>query len=100
MDTGNIKDVVKNVIAALSNESPNVNESQIEKIWESAAGKKLAAHSKPVSFKTSRLVVNVDSSGWLYELTMERARILKRLKKKLTKKPVKEIQFRIGEVRL
>ena len=93
-----IKDVVKNIITTWGKEATSFNEDQIARIWEGVAGSRLAKHSKPVSFKAARLVVNVDSSAWLYELTMQRPEILKKLKKKFIKKPLKELQFRIGEV--
>lgn len=93
-----IKDVIKGVIKAWSDGSGKLDQDQILRIWKDAAGRRLAKHSKPVSFRSSRLIVNVDSSSYLYELTLERPRILKRLKKKFREKPLEELQFRIGEV--
>ena len=43
------------------------------------------------------MVVNVDSSGWLYELTMNKVEIIARLKKSL-KDDFKELRFRIGKI--
>jgi predicted nucleic acid-binding Zn ribbon protein len=67
-------------------------------VWAKAAGKKAARHSQPVSFRRSRLVVNVDSSAWLYELTLKKRGIIKKLDGKFGTKKVKEIRFRVGEV--
>ena len=93
-----IKDVVKGIIKNWGEESTKFNQDQILKIWRNAAGRRLAKHSRPTVFKSSRLVVNVDSSGWLYELTLHKGEILKKLKKKFREKPLEELQFRIGEV--
>ena len=93
-----IKDVIKGVIKTWSEKSTDLTEEDILRAWRDAAGKRMARHSKPTSFKSSRLVVSVDSSGWLYELSLNKTAILKKLKKKFKKKLLKEIQFRIGEV--
>lgn len=66
--------------------------------WAKAAGRKAARHSSPASFRRSRLVVNVDCSSWLYELTLQKREIIKKLDGKFGSKKVKEIQFRVGEV--
>ena len=93
-----IKDVVDGIVKGWKRESTSFTQDEILKVWEKAAGKRLAGHSRPVSFKTKRLIVNVDSSPWLYELTLQRPKILTRLKKSFKKKPVTELQFRIGEI--
>jgi predicted nucleic acid-binding Zn ribbon protein len=98
MDASPIKDVIKDVIKAWSGEARGSSQEEILKMWEGACGRSLAAHSKPVSFRSSRLTVNVDSSAWLYELTLCKRDILKRLQRKFKKKPLKELQFRIGEI--
>lgn len=64
--------------------------------WEAAVGEKAAGHSRPRSMKGSRLIVSVDDSGWLYELTVQKKEILKKLSAKIKGKRVKEITFRIG----
>ena len=93
-----IEDVVKGVIKTWGKEKPRFTQEEITKLWVRAAGKKFAEHSKPVSFKSSRLIVEVDSSGWLYELTLEKNSILKKLRGSFKGKALQEIQFRIGEL--
>ncbi len=93
-----IKDVVSGIVKGWKKESASFTEDKILKVWEKAAGRRLARHSRPVSFKAKRLIVHVDSSPWLYELTLQRPKILVRLKKCFKKKPVTEVQFRIGEI--
>ena len=88
---------LKNVLKNLSGKRPG--EEEIGGLWARAAGEKAALHSRPVSFRKSVLVVNVDVSGWLYELTLRKKEILAELAKDLKgKKRVKDIRLRIGVV--
>jgi len=50
---------------------------------EEAAGERYCGHTQPVSLRRKELVVNVESSGWLYELTMHKQEISEKLKKRL-----------------
>jgi predicted nucleic acid-binding Zn ribbon protein len=94
--TGSLKSVLKGIIKDLGKK--RLTEEEIKKAWGSAVGKKAASHTKPVSLKKARLVVNVDRSAWLYELTLKKREILEKLQAKLEAKKIKEIRFRIGEV--
>lgn len=93
-----IKDVIKGVIKGMSEGAPEFNKEQIAKIWTKVAGSRFTKHSRPISFRRSRLIINVDSSSWLYELTVRKVHILRKLKKEFKEKPLKELQFRIGEI--
>lgn len=85
------------VIKNLGKREPLTEEDIIE-VWKEAAGEAAARHSRPVSFRKSALVVNVDGSSWLYELTMKKKEILKKLEGAFKPKNVREIRFRIGEI--
>lgn len=91
-----IGNVTKSVISELSGEKLT-KEERIKKIWQKAAGRKFSGHTQPASFKKKRLVINVDSSGWLFELTMKKDKIKTRLNRML-KENIEELRFRIGEV--
>ncbi len=92
-----IEGVIKAVIEKLGREARPTAED-INSIWRAAAGEKAAEHSKPVSMRNKRIIVNVDGSSWLYELTLKKVFLLKELKKKLGEEKIKELQFRIGEL--
>ncbi len=94
--TTSIKDITKKVIRNLTKEN-TTKKQRAERVWRKAAGKRFDKHTQPVSFRRKRLVVNVDSSGWLYELTMNKVEIIARLKKSL-KDDFKELRFRIGKI--
>ena len=91
-----IKEVAENVIKNLSKERTS-KEEKVKKVWQKAVGRRFYSHTQPVSFRKHRLVVNVDSSAWLYELTMKKKIIASRLKKML-RDDFEELQFRIGKI--
>ena len=71
--------------------------SAVIEAWSSAAGKNAEVHTRPVSLKKGILVVAVDNSTWLYKLTLEKKRILKKFNEKYTGRiKAKDIRFRIG----
>lgn len=66
--------------------------------WKKAAGAKASRRSRPIRMDRGRLLVNTDNSGWLYELTLKKKEILKRLNCAIKgRKKVREIRFRIGD---
>ena len=91
-----IEEVARGLIKDLRDKRSS-KEERVKEAWRSAVGKKFYRHTQPTSFRKKRLVVNVDSSGWLYELTMRKQGIVAKLKKSL-KKDFKELQLRIGQV--
>lgn len=90
--------LLKNIISDLSSGGKLSNED-ISEAWKSVVGKRAFEHARPVSIRNSVVVVNVDASSWLYELTTKKREILKNLSKRLKDKKVKDIRFRIGEIR-
>lgn len=76
-----------------------LGEAQILDVWPEIAGKRIAQHTRPVTIRNGRLLVNVDRSVWLYELSQRyKGRLLKRLQKRVGKDTLRDIQFRMGEV--
>lgn len=97
-DKKSIDSILKDVIQDLGDKG-RLSEEEIAGVWKEAAGEAAAAHSKPISFKRSSMIVNVDGSSWLYELTLGKKEILKKLEGRLKGKRIKDIRLRIGEVR-
>ena len=93
-----LEKLLKGVIKDLSGKE-RFGEEEIVEAWEAAAGTAAAKHSKPVSFKNATVVVNVDRSGWLYELAVQKKEILKKLEERLQGKKIKDIRLRIGEIK-
>jgi len=92
-----IGDVLKETLKKLVSPS-RPSEEGVLILWKAAAGIDASKHSKPVTIKKSELIVSVDSSSWLYEMTMRKKDILKSLEGKFGKKIIKNIRFRIGEL--
>ncbi|MFA6356691.1 MAG: DUF721 domain-containing protein [Candidatus Omnitrophota bacterium] len=70
----------------------------LSKAWVRAAGENSTKHTRPVDIKDGVLVVHVDSSGWLHQLTMEKIKILSRMKDEMGVDVIKDIKLRIGEI--
>ncbi|MFA6320253.1 MAG: DUF721 domain-containing protein [Candidatus Omnitrophota bacterium] len=93
-----IENIVKDVIKSLSG-SDRVSEEEVVDAWVGAVGEKAAKHTKPVSIKKGIMTVNIDGSGWLYEVTVRKKELLKKLEGKIKGKQVKVLRFRIGEIK-
>jgi predicted nucleic acid-binding Zn ribbon protein len=91
-----IKDVVSTILEGLKSREPQYKMGLLQE-WRRAVRGNIAKHTKPVAWRGTRLIVNVDSSSYLYELSLRKEKILSRLKKYLGKEKINEIQFRIGE---
>lgn len=92
-----LKDVVKKVISGL--EKRQEEESDIVRVWQKAVGRKASAHTRPAFLKRKRLLVSVSDSSWLYKLTLEKKKIIKKFNDNIkSRKKIEELQFRIGEV--
>ena len=70
---------------------------EIEEVWPGIAGKKAAAHCRPLFLVKGRLTVVCDSSAWLFELNARRGEILAGLRQTLGQERVKGVYFRQGE---
>lgn len=99
MDNGSspLDKMVKKIIEGLGGKG-KLGQEEIMGAWEAAVGGAAAKHTRPVSFKKNTLIVNVDGSSWLYELTTKKKEILIKLEDGLAGKKVKEIRFRIGDI--
>ena len=69
----------------------------IQRRWPRLVGKRLAAHSRPVSLRRGRLVVHVDQPGDGFMLSYRREQLLERLRTS-TKGSVGELVIRPGEL--
>lgn len=71
---------------------------KICEFWEECVGKKIAGHTFPYSLtEQGKLLVNVDSSPWVEELTrFHKKRIEKAINGFLGQEVVKDVFFRVG----
>ena len=73
-------------------------QEEIVSLWGRTIGTKRGAHTKVSALEGGVLTVQVDNSSFLYELSLQREDIVKKLKKHLKKGDLKEIRFQLGKV--
>ncbi len=69
--------------------------------WRAIAGERIAQHSRPDLLQRGRLVVLVESSVWMNELTFLKEKIKIKAKNHLSQYgiDVEEVVFRLGQTR-
>lgn len=90
-------DLVKDVVAGLGKRK--LAEERLAAAWAGAAGRRALKHTRPVALRRACLIVNVDSSSWLFELTLKKRVILKKVQAGVEGKKLKDIRFRIGDIK-
>lgn len=89
-----IKDTVKNVMGLLEdkkNLGPQINPYDL---IAKVLGKKRQRHIRFNYFKKGVLDISVDSSPWLYQLTLDKEELLQKLSSEA--KEIKDIHFHVG----
>lgn len=97
-EKGPLEGLLKKVIKKIGGPK-HLTEEDMCRAWEESVGAAAARHSRPTSFKKSSLIVNVDGSSWLYELTTKKREILAKVQTSFEGKKIKDIRFRVGEVK-
>lgn len=68
--------------------------------WKAAAGDQAWEHTRPASFKKGALLVIVENSTWLYELTMEKQEIIRKFNENYKgRRKLADLRFRVGRTR-
>ena len=93
-----LEGLVKSIIGNFAGKE-KLTEEEIRSAWSLVVGEKAAKHSRPRAFTEARLIVHVDDSSWLYELTTRKKYILNNLSAELKGKRLKDITFRMGELK-
>lgn len=92
-----IKDTVMGVMEALAAKNTKSGSNDPELLLKKILTKKELAHIKFNNLKNGIASLNVDSSSWLYNFTLEKERLLSRLREKNSL--IKDIRFRLGEIK-
>ena len=74
----------------------NPDDARIWGIWEDVVGAAIAQNAQPSWIKDGKLRVRVSNSIWLQELGFEEETIKKKLNRRLGRKAVEKIEFRLG----
>lgn len=91
-----IKDTVWEVMRALKTKKTKEPNNNPEALLKKTLTKKELRHIKFNYFKRGLLCLNVDSSVWLYQLSLKKENLLVKLGK--TMPGIKDIRLRLGEV--
>ena len=97
-DNNSLEGVLKKILGAIS-KSGGLTQEDVRAAWGSVVGEKAAARSAVRALKSGRLIVNMDDSSWLYELTVRKKEIIKKLGEVLKSGRIKDITFRIGDLK-
>lgn len=91
-----IKAVVAAVIKNLAVKQGKDSRHNIMALWEKVVDKETKKHARPLDLKEKTLRVSVDSSAWMYQLNLERMKLLAALQKEGAE--IEKIFFRIGKI--
>lgn len=92
-----IKEVVSSIIQGLGAES-NSEKDKVAQALNTVLGKGALRHTRAQYYQNQKLVINVDSSAWLYKLNLEQREILSKLNSLLPHADIKELLFKLGRV--
>lgn len=92
-----ISGILIKVLGKIEKQGPGKKERILE-AWREAIGEKALLHSRPVGIKRNALIIEVDSSTWLYDLSLKKRNALKHIKGKLEEYKIEDIKFRMGDI--
>lgn len=90
-----IKDIIPEVIGRLSDGNPEW-QNNLARSWEATVDTKARRHTKIAGFRKGKLLINVDSPVWMFQMSFKKPEILRKLQKDFP--DLSAISFRIGKV--
>ncbi len=93
-----IQKILHNLIGSIEKKDSKKKE-KILKVWQKTAGEKAYSHTRPVSIRRKTLIIEIDSSTWLYALNLKKRDLLKEIKKELQEYKIEDIRFRVGDIK-
>ncbi len=90
-----IGNILPDVIRNLGLDS-KLEEVELEKLWGTVVGERIAAVSRPRGIRDGVLTVEVDTSAWMQELSFRKKQIIDLVRKKFSRLEVRDIRFRLN----
>ncbi len=90
-----IKDIIPQVINHIAQKKPEV-QNKIQRLWQGISNGKAAKHTSVVNLQKGTLTVHVDSPAWLFQMNLQKRKILEHLKEEIPE--LTQIYFKIGKV--
>ena len=90
---------LKDVLSSIFSDSRlpfNPDDARIWREWEGAVGAAIAKNAQPEWIKNGKLRVRVSNSIWLQELGFVEETIKEKLNRRLGRRAVDRIEFRLG----
>ena len=76
-----------------------VKQYQIWEVWDTVVGEAIARQAQPQQVRNMILWISVSSSTWMQQLEFMKKQIVKRLNEHIGEEVIKDIRFRIGEIK-
>ena len=92
-----IKDTLKTVIENLTTKQKETVGSDVNGFLKKLLTKKELGHIRVNNFKKGILYINVDSSSWLYALSLRKKELVEKLRR--SQAELKDIRFFLGETK-
>ena len=90
-----LKDIIANLLK--NGSLPfNPEDADIWKVWDEVVGTGISGNARPSWIKNGRLRVSVTDPIWVQELIFSEESIREKINKKLGRKAVKKIEFRVA----
>jgi len=90
-----IRDTITQVMRRLKTKSKKTPDDAVRALLRHSLTKKEKKHAGFGYFNKGTLLLNVDSSAWLYQLSLRKEQLLNKLRRKSN--AIKNVVFRIGE---
>lgn len=90
--------ILKSLLTKLDMPEDTQAKAKVFMVWEEVAGN-AASHSSAFRFQGSTLVVEVDSSIWINELSMRKSELMDRLERAVGERVVNDIRFEMKKKR-
>ena len=87
-----IKDILSSIGGA---GGVKISQYQIWDSWADIVGEQIAKKSAPKTMRGTTLIVGVNNSAWVQELTMMKPRIMQKLKDLFPDAKIEEIRFEL-----
>lgn len=92
-DPSSIGDVLAHMLGGRSQYAVKARQYQLWSQWTAVVGEALAQHARPLRMRGKTLVVAVDTSAWLQELTLLRPQLLGKIRAHFQAALISDIQL-------
>jgi len=88
-----LRSILKSAAKSLGLERA-ANAAFVEELWPEVAGKEVAAHTRVQGLRGRTLLIDTEPGPWAQDLTVQRARYVQELNRRMGENVVEEIRLR------